>query len=265
MRDLMPRVLVPADRGDRRGHRDHGPVRVHRPGRRADAGRPAARGRARGARRRRVDRARASTKLARGRREVARETINALAAAPDLIAHDAAPPPAGPAARRGRRARGQTRRQAFGTGAATAIILLATGAAALSLRHRPVTRCSALVAARPRRTAGRAAAGRAAAQGVAGGQERACVRRAERPEQPRGKRIRLENVDVRWPGATEPTLRDLHLNIEPGTHVAIVGPSGAASRRCSRCSWASCRPNAASSSCPGRPGARRSRCWSARP
>jgi ATP-binding cassette subfamily C protein CydCD len=34
-------------------------------------------------------------------------------------------------------------------------------------------------------------------------------------------------VDVRWPGAQDPTLRDISLDIEPGTHLAVVGPSGA--------------------------------------
>jgi ATP-binding cassette subfamily C protein CydCD len=36
----------------------------------------------------------------------------------------------------------------------------------------------------------------------------------------------LHHVDVRWPGAAEPTLRDLTLHIPPGAHVAVVGPSG---------------------------------------
>jgi ATP-binding cassette subfamily C protein CydCD len=34
-------------------------------------------------------------------------------------------------------------------------------------------------------------------------------------------------VDVRWPGAAEPTLRSVSLEVEPGTHLAVVGPSGA--------------------------------------
>jgi ATP-binding cassette subfamily C protein CydCD len=37
----------------------------------------------------------------------------------------------------------------------------------------------------------------------------------------------LRHVDVRWPGAAAPTLRDLNLDIAPGTHLAVTGPSGA--------------------------------------
>ncbi|MGH3714978.1 MAG: ATP-binding cassette domain-containing protein, partial [Micromonosporaceae bacterium] len=37
----------------------------------------------------------------------------------------------------------------------------------------------------------------------------------------------LCGVDVRWPGAAAPALRDVHLEISPGTHVAVTGPSGA--------------------------------------
>ena len=168
---------------------------------------------------------RASTKLARGRRKVAQDTINALAAAPDLIAHDAHHRLLAQLHAEDVELAGETRKQAFGTGAATAIVLLATGAAALicATTGNPVLGLVPLALAEPLAALPLAA------------QQRRALREAsarlqfdvpERPEPPRGKRIRLENVDVRWPGATEPTLTDLHLNIEPGTHVAIVGPSG---------------------------------------
>ncbi|ONI73447.1 thiol reductant ABC exporter subunit CydD [Actinosynnema sp. ALI-1.44] len=39
--------------------------------------------------------------------------------------------------------------------------------------------------------------------------------------------VRLAGVDVRWPGAAEPSLRDVTLTIPEGSHVAVVGPSGA--------------------------------------
>ena len=42
-----------------------------------------------------------------------------------------------------------------------------------------------------------------------------------------GRALHLRNVDIRWPGAADPTLRDINLNVQPGTHLAIVGPSGA--------------------------------------
>ncbi|RDI18718.1 thiol reductant ABC exporter subunit CydD [Lentzea flaviverrucosa] len=168
---------------------------------------------------------RASTKLARGRRKVARDTINALVAAPDLIAHDAHHRLLTQLHAEDVELAGQTRRQAFGTGAATAIVLLATGAAALicATTGNPVLGLVPLALAEPLAALPLAAQQRRALREASA---RLQFDAPERPEQPRGKRIRLENVDVRWPGATEPTLRDLHLDVEPGTHVAIVGPSG---------------------------------------
>jgi ATP-binding cassette subfamily C protein CydCD len=38
--------------------------------------------------------------------------------------------------------------------------------------------------------------------------------------------LALRNVDIRWPGAAKPTLRDVNLAVTPGTHLAVVGPSG---------------------------------------
>jgi ATP-binding cassette subfamily B protein len=40
-------------------------------------------------------------------------------------------------------------------------------------------------------------------------------------------RIELENVEFRYPGASEMVLKDIHLVAEPGQMVALVGPSGA--------------------------------------
>ncbi|MDX8032224.1 thiol reductant ABC exporter subunit CydD [Lentzea sp. BCCO 10_0856] len=168
---------------------------------------------------------RASTKLARGRRKVAGDTINALVAAPDLLAHDAHHRLLAQLHAEDVELAGETRKQAFGTGAATAIVLLATGVAALvcATTGNPVLGLVPLALAEPLAALPLAAQQRRALREASA---RLQFDAPERPEQPRGKRIRLENVDVRWPGATEPTLRDLHLNIEPGTHVAIVGPSG---------------------------------------
>ncbi|MGW4208288.1 thiol reductant ABC exporter subunit CydD [Lentzea sp. NPDC004789] len=168
---------------------------------------------------------RASTKLARGRRKVAADTINALAAAPDLIAHDAHHRLLAQLHAEDVELAAQTRKQAFGTGAATAIVLLATGVAALvcATTGNPVLGLVPLALAEPLAALPLAAQQRKALQEASA---RLQFDAPERQEPPRGKRIRLENVDVRWPGATEPTLRDLRLNIEPGTHVAIVGPSG---------------------------------------
>lgn len=38
--------------------------------------------------------------------------------------------------------------------------------------------------------------------------------------------VQLSGVDLRWPGAAEPALRDVCLHLPAGTHVAVVGPSG---------------------------------------
>lgn len=40
-------------------------------------------------------------------------------------------------------------------------------------------------------------------------------------------RVQVQAVDVSWPGAVGPTLRDLSLDLPPGYRVAVVGPSGA--------------------------------------
>jgi ATP-binding cassette subfamily C protein CydCD len=39
--------------------------------------------------------------------------------------------------------------------------------------------------------------------------------------------VALRGVDIRWPGAAAPTLRNVSLDIPPGTHLAVTGPSGA--------------------------------------
>ena len=40
-------------------------------------------------------------------------------------------------------------------------------------------------------------------------------------------RLRCEDVRFRYPGYTQPTLRNVNLDIRPGERVALVGPSGA--------------------------------------
>lgn len=41
-----------------------------------------------------------------------------------------------------------------------------------------------------------------------------------------GGGVRCVGVDVQWPGAAQPTLRNVTLDIPAGAHVAVVGPSG---------------------------------------
>ncbi|MDQ3785793.1 MAG: ATP-binding cassette domain-containing protein, partial [Actinomycetota bacterium] len=36
----------------------------------------------------------------------------------------------------------------------------------------------------------------------------------------------LRGVDIRWPGADAPTVRGVDLDLQPGAHLAVVGPSG---------------------------------------
>ncbi|QKJ18693.1 thiol reductant ABC exporter subunit CydC [Microbacterium hominis] len=42
-----------------------------------------------------------------------------------------------------------------------------------------------------------------------------------------GDGLRLDEVDVRWPGAGLPALRDVSLHVRPGERVLVEGPSGA--------------------------------------
>jgi ATP-binding cassette subfamily C protein CydC len=44
---------------------------------------------------------------------------------------------------------------------------------------------------------------------------------------PLGRGIRLEDADVRWPGAATPALRGIDLDVRPGERVLVVGSSGA--------------------------------------
>lgn len=89
------------------------------------------------------------------------------------------------------------------------------------------------------RTASGAAAASGAATGPGAGAEPATdsAAAAEPAAEPGGAepggaaratdgRIELRGVDVRWPGAAEPALRDVDLTVPPGAHVAVLGPSG---------------------------------------
>jgi thiol reductant ABC exporter CydC subunit len=53
--------------------------------------------------------------------------------------------------------------------------------------------------------------------------EPAAPRPAPRPP----LRVQVQAVDVAWPGARRPTLRDISLDLPPGHRIAVVGPSGA--------------------------------------
>ncbi|GLZ32569.1 thiol reductant ABC exporter subunit CydC [Lentzea sp. NBRC 105346] len=171
---------------------------------------------------------RASLVLAQGRREIAAEVLTVLTAAPDLIAGGAHERKLAELERKDAELAKQARRQAFGTGAATAILHLTTGGAALVctalgagltgpvLGLVPLALAEVLsplpLAAQQRRTLVQA-------------HQRLSIDVSKQPEPLRGKRIRLSHVDVGWPGG-DPVLTDVNLDVRPGTHLAVVGPSG---------------------------------------
>jgi ATP-binding cassette subfamily B protein len=59
------------------------------------------------------------------------------------------------------------------------------------------------------------------------GEDRASEGQARRPQGRSHGRLRFDRVTFRYPGAPEPVLRDVTLELEPGETVALVGPNGA--------------------------------------
>jgi ATP-binding cassette subfamily C protein CydCD len=171
---------------------------------------------------------RATTALAEGRRQVATGVLTLLEAAPELIAFGAQQQRRAELARIDADLARRARKQAFGAGAATGLITLATGLAAAYgattgnpvLALVPLALAEALALLPPalqHRDALRAAYARVQA-----------IEPAEPYERPAPSRhVSLKGVDVRWPGATEPSLRGVNLDIPAGSHVAVLGPSGA--------------------------------------
>ncbi len=191
-----------------------------------------------------VDR-RATRALAEGRRGVAERVLTLLTSAPDLIAFGAHHRHRAAIAAADAELAGKARRQAFSEGTATALTTLATGMAsvvsvALASGVNPLLLpVLALVPLALTETLSQLPA---AAQHLA--PLRAAHTRRRRPpeiqrtgehrqkpasdESPVDNRVlQLRNVDIRWPGAAAPTLRDVSLDVRPGTHLAVVGPSGA--------------------------------------
>jgi thiol reductant ABC exporter CydD subunit/thiol reductant ABC exporter CydC subunit len=174
---------------------------------------------------------RATTALAAGRRRVTAGVLGLLEAAPDLIAFGADHRVRADLAQADADLAARTRRQAFGAGAAGALITLALGAASVLavwfaggvdpvlvpvLALVPLALAEAL-APLPAAAQHRAALHQARA--------RLAIRHVE-PATPHVGPLDLEGVDVRWPGGADPTLQDLTLRVPQGTHVAVVGPSG---------------------------------------
>jgi ATP-binding cassette subfamily C protein CydCD len=173
---------------------------------------------------------RATLALAEGRRSVAAKVLSLLEAAPELIAFGAYRQRQADIADQDTRLTARARRQAFGTGAATALITLATGGAAVvgAASGNPVLALVPLALMETLAMLPPAMQHRAALNTAYSRVQGLLDETPEPRESPaRGLGVSLKNVDVRWPGAVEPSLRDVTLDIPPGTHVAILGPSGA--------------------------------------
>ncbi|MGH3756502.1 thiol reductant ABC exporter subunit CydC [Actinophytocola sp.] len=185
----------------------------------------------------------AGTALAAGRRRIATGTLTLLDAAADLIAFGAHHRHRVELATDDADLTRSAKREAFGAGAATLVVTLSTGAAAVAGTAMAATAVAAgtldpllapVCALLPLALAEVVALVPPAAQHhdalretLARTQDAQTLARSATPEAALDARqVELRGVDVAWPGAA-PALRDVTLDIPPGTHVAVVGPSGA--------------------------------------
>lgn len=177
---------------------------------------------------------RASTVLARGRRQVSEEVLTLLTAAPDLIAFGADRQVRARLAAHDAELARMARRQAWGAGAATGLVHLVLGGAivacsAIAAGVDPLLApllglvplalaevLGALPAAAQHRQALREAYGRIVEQ--SDDSARVIVEQSND--------VVLEGVTARWPGATRPVLEGVSLSAPAGAKVAVVGPSG---------------------------------------
>ncbi|WP_162830971.1 thiol reductant ABC exporter subunit CydD [Amycolatopsis ruanii] len=176
---------------------------------------------------------RATTALAEGRRTVSAQVLGLFGAAAELIAFGAHRRRRKDLARADDRLAHQARRQAFGAGAADALITLVTGAAAVAgvglatgsgidpvlapvLALVPLALAEVLAMLPP------------VAQHwdpLRTSMDRIADVERSQPQPPVAHGpIAFEHADLGW---TTPVLRDVDLRIPAGTHVAVVGPSGA--------------------------------------
>lgn len=185
----------------------------------------------------RVER-RATSALAEGRRDVAGRVLVLFEAAAELIAFGRAPVHRRELADADARLAAETRRQAFGVGAAEALITVACGVAAVAStalagqavaagRLDPVL--APLLALVPLALAEVLALLPPVAQHW-DTLRQARARLADVPgrEEPAsgGPSISLRGADLGWPGGA-PVLRGVDVELAPGTYAAVVGPSGA--------------------------------------
>lgn len=187
---------------------------------------------------------RATTVLADGRREVASRVLVLFEAAAELLAFGTDRDHRRALTEADTRLVGQARRQAFGVGAAEALITLACGAGAVvstALAAQAVAAGSLdavlapLLALVPLALAEVLALLPPAAQHW-DTLQRARQRLADTPargsrvgesvEAEVGHRVVLRGADLGWPGGPV-VLRDVDLDLAPGTYAAVVGPSGA--------------------------------------
>ncbi|WP_309110137.1 thiol reductant ABC exporter subunit CydD [Saccharothrix sp.] len=175
---------------------------------------------------------RASTVLARGRRQVSEEVLTLLTAAPDLIAFGADRVVRARLAEHDAELARMARRQAWGAGAATGLVHLVLGGAVVActaiaagvdpllaplLGLVPLALAEvlgALPAAAQHRQALREAYGRVVEQDSA----RVIVEQSDD--------IVVQGVTARWPGAARPVFEDVSVRAPAGAKVAVVGPSG---------------------------------------
>src|SRR5690606_11387988 len=189
----------------------------------------------------------ATATLAEGRRDVAARVLSLFDGAAELLAFGAHARHRARLADSDARLAAVARRQAWGEGAAEAVVIVATGLAAVT---GVVFAADAVGAGTldPVLAPVPALVPLALAEALSllppAAQHWDALRRARTrlaatldvesvPDRPEGAveltpggGVRLRAVDVRWPGGARPTLRDVDLDIPEGAYVAVVGPSG---------------------------------------
>ena len=229
----------------------------------------------------------ATATLAEGRRDVAARVLSLFDGAAELLAFGAHARHRARLADSDARLAAVARRQAWGEGAAEAVVIVATGLAAVA---GVVFAADAVGAGTldPVLAPVPALVPLALAEALSllppAAQHWDALRRARTrlaatldvesvPDRPEGAveltpggGVRLRAVDVRWPGGARPTLRDVDLDIPEGRTSPSSDRRGRASRRCWRRCWGSCVPSGAAPWCPsGWRGRRRNRNWCPRP
>ncbi|WP_081192918.1 thiol reductant ABC exporter subunit CydD [Saccharomonospora piscinae] len=192
---------------------------------------------------------RATATLAEGRRDVAGRVLALFDGAAELVAFGAHRRHRATLAERDAGLARLARGQAWGAGAAEAVVTVATGLAAVAgvvLAGDAVGAGTLDPVLAPVPALVALALAEALQQLPPAAQQHDTLRRARtrlaatldgdtlppaddggRAEIAEGGAIGLHGVTVRWPAGTGPALHDVDLTIAPGTRVAVVGPSGA--------------------------------------